>query len=345
MPSLTIDQVADLITTTQRNLGKGHWTEIATRLTHYEAMTNLLKKGKVKESTGTGIRRNIMLDHSGSARNVGLYATDTVNVQDVMATFEVPFRHTTANWAYDEREETINDGPEQIVDLVQVRRTDMRISIAERMEADFWTKPADSNDVTTPWGVRMFLVSNSSEGFNGGNPSGFTAGYAGIDSSTYTRWKNYTGGTYTAISKTDAIARMRKAARYTDFKSPVDIPDYRNNTGQRFKIYCNQTSLDAFETVGEASNENLGRDLMPMDGGITFRKNPIIYIPALDADTTDPILMMDWADIHIYVLKGWHLRDSDPMRSATQHTVLVNFCDLTYAIVCTNRRRQAILTK
>ena len=343
MASLSHEQLLDLVAVTQRNLGPMAWTDAATELTDYPVFTSLMRKSDVKMYTGDGIQRNVMTDTSGAARHTGLFGKDNVNVDDVMAQIYVPFRHTETSYAFERREKGINGGPEQIVDLIKVRRADAMISLAELIEETFWGKPLNSSDTTTPWGVKYWMVSNATQGFNGGNPSGFTGGAGGLSSTTNTRWANWTDQ-YTAVSKLDLIKKMRKAHRRTDFKSPVDIPSYRGSTGQKYRIYLNEDTIAAMEDVGEAQNDSLGRDLAPMDGKMTFRSNPLIYTPQLDGDATNPLYMINWGCFEIFFLKGEHLRESKLQQAADAHNTYHQFVDTSWNTLCTNRRKQALIT-
>ncbi len=349
--TLSDDKIRDLIKGTLKHLGRLQFNQIATRLQHYEVMPRILKKDKVILSDGAGIQRNIMVDHSGAAKHVGMYNTDAVGVGDVLQTINIPWRHTTTNWAWDRREMLMNRGASRIVELTKVRRCDGMISLAELMETAFFSKPDTSADELIPFGLPYWVVkhvtgtsSSAQGGFNGGNPSGFADGAGNLNTTTHTRWKNWTGK-YVNISKTDAIRGMRKALRNTNLKSPVDIPDYRKGVGQNYRLYVNEETLDALELAGEAQNENLGRDLFPMDGRTTFRRNPIVWAPILDSDTDDPIWFINWSWFHPVFLKGDYLRESEPEKSKNSHNVWVVHVDCTWNILCTNRREQAVLSK
>lgn len=344
MPPLSADQIVDLVATTQKELGRMRWTDLATDLTEYEVLPRMLKKGKVKFQTGEGIQRNVMVDDSGAAKHVGLFNVDDVNVGDVMQQADVSWRHTTTNYAFDRREKGMNQGPQQIVDLIKIRRADSMISLAKLLEETFWSKPADSTDKVTPFGLDYWMVRDASEGFNGGNPAGFSDGAGNLDSSTYTRWANWTAQ-YADVTKADLVRKMRKAHRRTNFKSPVDIPDYREGKGQRFRIYVNEETIAGMEDLGEAQNENLGRDLASMDGSMAFRKNPIVYVPYLDDDSANPVYMVDWGVLFIYFLRGEYLREEKPKQASNQHNVFESHVDLTWNSLCVNRRRLAVLSK
>ncbi len=344
MPSLQYDQVADLVNTTLQKVDKNKFEDLASAYQHYEVMPRLAKQ--MSSDTGDGHEYTVAVTPSSAAKNIGLFEVDDVNVEDHTQLANVPFRHTTTNWAYDMKEKFIQGGPEKIVDEVMVREKMALIGLAEQMEQDFWGKPASSSDKVTPFGIDYWLVSNTSTGFNGGNASGFSDGPGGLSATTYTAWKNWTAQ-YTNVTKADLIQKMRKAHRETNFRSPVDIPSLRKGPGQDFRIYVNGDTIEDFEELGEAQNENLGRDLAPMDGMMTFRKNPIIWIPILDDNTnlTDPIYMINWNTFGLFTLKGNNMRTTGPIRSGTQHDTWQVHKDVSWNTKCVNRRMNALITK
>src|SRR5262245_44395549 len=144
MPSLQADDLGDLVAMTLRDLGEMKITEITTDLQNYVAMKTLLNKNKVVLDSGYGIQWDIMVRHSGNFGFVGLYATDNVNVADTTIQANVPWRHSTCNYAIDDRELSMNRSPRKIVDVLQVRRKDCMISTAEGMESAFWGYPTST---------------------------------------------------------------------------------------------------------------------------------------------------------------------------------------------------------
>lgn len=242
--ALTDSQIKDLVLGTLKELGKLKFNQVAQKLQRYECMGRIMKQDKVSFESGNGIQRNLMVDHSNAAKNVGLYQKDAVNVGDVLKTVEIPWRHTTTNYAFDRRELAMNGGESKIVDLLKVRRTDAMLALIELMEDNFWGTPVDSSDKTTPLGVPYWLVKNSTQGFNGSYPACAPSGAGGL---IHAKWANWTDQ-YTAVTKADLIAKMRKAYRYIGFESPVSIPDYRSGRGDQFRLYMNETTLECLKT-------------------------------------------------------------------------------------------------
>lgn len=339
--TLTDADIVDLTTTTLKELGRMKFTQIAQRLQDYEVAQRIFKKDKVTFDGGIGISRNIMLDTKSVARQTGLYEKDNVNVGDVMSTISIPWRHTTNSYGFERREITMNTGDpaSTIVELLKVRRADCMLSTVEQFETQFWNKPTDSSNVLDVYGVPYWIVKNATQGFNGGAPAGFAAGAGGLINP---RWNNWTDS-YSTVSKADLITKMRKAHRKIGFKSPIDTPSYRMGSGQTYRIYVNEPTLAALETLGENQNEQLGRDLAPMDDNICFRKNPINWVPYLDGDTDNPIYFIDFNQFAPVFLNGEFMRETEVKPVPGQHNTFAVFVDTTWNMLCTDRRRNAVI--
>jgi hypothetical protein len=233
-------------------------------------------------------------------------------------------------------------GNHAIVDLVKTRYVSMKTSFVEKLEEFLWSKPEDSSDLLTPYGLAYWITRSATEGFNGGNATGFTSGRAGISTGTYSRYANYTGQ-YTGITKTDLIRKMRNAHRRTKFRSPVshanpDVGKMGNG------IYTNDTVIGLLEEIMEANNMNLGSQLTYGDR-VMFKGTPIIWAPYLDDDSTDPVYMLDWKHLAIGVIPGWENNLSKPTPVAGKHTVRRVDLDVSLNMICDDLRTQAIFYK
>lgn len=338
-PVLTASGLGDLVQTTLRDLGRAKFTEIATDLQRHTAMRNLLNKNRIQLESGYGVQWDVMTNHNGSAANVGLYASDNVNVMDVMTQATADWRNSTNNYAVEGRELDMNREPARIVDLIRTRRIACLISMAELMEANFWGPPVAITDSITPWGINTWLVKNATEGFNGGAPSGYTS--IGLNPTTYPRWSNWTAQ-YTSVSRDDLIRKWRKAATFTDFEPPVDnIPTFSD--GDKYGFYSNYGVIGPLEEALESQNDNLGADIASQDGKSMFRRVPVSWVPKLEADTTNPVYGINWGSFKTYILKGWWLKETHVPIYPGQHTVSANFMDCTYQWIMKNRRVHFVL--
>jgi len=340
MATLQADDIVDLITITQKDLGKMRWTDLSYDLQEYVALPSLLQKEKVAYGSGYGMQWNVMTGTSGATKDVGLYEVDSVNVSDVMTTGSVPWRHMTTNYAIERREIAMNTGAAQIVDLVKIRRHDAMVDLAKHLESRFWSKPDTSADNLRVFGVPYWIVYNATEGFNGGNPSGFSGGAANLDSTTYTNWKNWTAQ-YTAGGSGDLVAKWRKAATFTNFKAPHAAPAY--GQAARYGYYTNYAVISDLENRLGGQNDNLGYDIASMDGKVVFRGTPVTWVPHLESFSGDPVYGINWGQFKPAFLSGEYLREEGPVKASNQHTVFQTHLDLTMNVMCTDRRSSFVL--
>ncbi len=339
--SLQAAQLADLVAATLNDLGEMKITEITSDLQRHVAMRQLMRQNRIVLDAGPAIQWDLMTTHSGSARTVGLYATDIVNVGEVLTQASMPWRHTTANYAFDEREMAMNRSPRRIVDLLKIRRYDCMVSQAELFENLFWRCPASDN-VLDPHGVPYWITKNNTTGFNGGAYSGYTT-VATLSPTTYPRWQNWTAQ-YTSVSKDDLVRKWREAAVKTDFEPPVDgMATF--NTGDRYGFFTNYAVIGALEEELEAQNDNLGNQVNSKDGKVTFSSVPVTYVPKLDADTTDPVYGINWGVFKTYILRGFWMRETKISVTPGQHTVVSVHTDNSLNWICKDRRRNFVLAK
>jgi hypothetical protein len=237
------------------------------------------------------------------------------------------------------QEVLMNRGRAMVLNIIEPRRADALLSLVEEIEDKCWESPASASG-KEPMGIPYYVVKNATTGFNGGLPSGHTT-VAGVNITDVPNYKNYTGQ-YVNASRTDLIAAMRTAHRKCRFKSPINIDDYRKGNGDRYRIYVNESTIQDLENEGSAQNDNLGRDLAQLDNTLVFRNHPIIWVPKLDSDTTNPVYMLDMSSFYPVVLRGDYLRESPAAAAPHQHNAYQFFVDLTFNLLCVDRRRQAV---
>jgi hypothetical protein len=340
MANLQADSIADLVTMTQKELGKLKWTDLTSDLQEYIFLPKILKKEKVQFGSGYGIQWNVMMDFNKNARHVGLYAKDIINIADSMKTATIPWRHCTVSYAIDRREIAMNREPSKIVDIVKNRRIQGMIDLANEVETAGWSAPPSSSDDVMPYGLDYWITitgATSTAGFNGTGATGFTTNVAGLNPATWPRWRNW-NATYTSVTKASLIKLMREGAAKTFFIPPVEVSDY--NRGDRYVWYTNYTTLAKMEDLLEQQNDNLGKDLASMDGAVRFRKAPVVYAPYLDANTKGPVIGVNWGQFYPVFLSGEYLVEATQKPAPEQHTVLFTTIDLSWNLCCKDRRRQ-----
>jgi len=351
--ALRPDQIADIVTATLREFPRNAWTDISLDLQDYIAMSSLLQSHKVGFTGGEQLEWQVKVQNTGNASNTGLYDTDEVSVLDVLKTCNVPWSFQKTYFAYDEREPAFQGSWHRIVDIVKVRRHAALNDLAELMETNFFSRPANASDqseLLKPYGLPYWVVGENATttfGFNGSNPNGHTT-TAGLDADTYTNWKNG-NATYSVISKTDLVRLWREAAVKCRFKPPVEYPDVA--TGARYAYLTTYNVLGTLEELLEDQNDNLGNDVASKDGKTMFRGTPVSWAPYLDAHTfvdnttsiTDPVYGIDWGTFQCVFKSGEFMKESKPTTAPNQHRVKNVFIDTMAQYRCTDRRRNFVL--
>jgi hypothetical protein len=343
--ALQAADIADLLLTTQKELGRLKVADIGSSLQDFVALPQLLRRERVDFGGGTSHLIHTVTAYANNTRAVGLFAVDNINQNDGMKDGDVPWRHVTTGLTFDERQIAMNSEPYKIVDFYQKLRLQMLGEWAEKWEEFFWGGPDDATDNVTPFGLlRYWLAYNASEGFYGGNHSNFTGGPAGIDCGTYTRWKHWTFN-YTTISKTDFVRKARKAMRYCQFKSPsvaLGVRTVQDNAigGVRYGMYTVYDNVAKMEEILESQNDNLGNDVASKDGLVLFRRIPVMDVPYLTENypNAKPFIGLNWQHLYCAALRGWFMRETAPHAAAGQHTVVQEELD-TSCNVCMNNRR------
>jgi hypothetical protein len=339
--SLAYSSIDDAVLLTQENLVKrGAFVDLQTDVQDHVAVREMWKDRQKKFAGGLNWEWQLQISHNYSARAVGAFETDGSEVLDTMIKASVEPRHVNAHYIYDQHEPDFQRGGLSIVDLVNTRYVAMMVSFYEYLETVLWSKPADSTDEKTPYGLAYWIIKNATEGFNAENPTGFALGRGNVDSTVYTRWANWADD-YDAVSKEDLIRKMRKGSRMVNFRSPIthSTPELG---AMKNGIYTNDAVVGLMEEVVESQNMNLGNDLASRDGQTLFKSTPIVYVPKLNADTENPVYMIDWKWMAIGVMAGWENNLGKPYMVPGKHLVRRVDLDCTLQCVCTDLRRQAV---
>jgi len=340
---LAFSEIDDAVLETQSKLIKrGAFVDMQTDLTDHVAVRQMWKGRQKQFAGGEDWRFDVQMDHNHSARTVGLYESDSSSLTDTMKAGKVPVRHVNAHYIYDKHEPAFQRGGKKIVDLVKIKYVGMMVSLFEFLEEILWSKPTDSTDVKTPYGITYWITKSATEGFYGVDPSGFTDGRAGISSGDYPRFANWTAR-YAAVTKEDLIRKIRRAHRRTRFRSPVshETPAL---AAMKNGIYTNDSVIGLLEERLEDQNMNLGNDIASKDGKTLFKSTPIIYAPKLDDDSTNPIYLLDWKWLAVGVLAGWANNLSAPYMVPNKHLVSRVDLDASLNMICTDPRRQTVIS-
>lgn len=340
----------DLLRTTLADLPKNKWETMWT-YQRYE-FNRIFAEKKVVIDGGTSVKRNVVLDHTGQAKFRQMFDVDAVNVAHVHKQIDVPWTQLSTQYAWDEGElMTQKNSAKGYISLIKTRVADSLWAWADLIEERGWQTPTSATDNLYPYGVPYYLnklLTGVADGFNGysityGDASTGTT-CAGINGLTEPKWRNY-AGTYTTVDNS-LLKKFRKAFRLTRFFPPRFVPNAGADAETDRMVYCGGDEYDAVcDLLDKRDDRHTPVDLM---GGVRVRINengvpfvnghPMVYIPYLDDDSTDPFYAVDWSKMRVVVQDGYWMEEKAPMRSPTQHTVAVVYVDGRCCILCINRK-------
>jgi hypothetical protein len=341
-------QIDDFVNLTLDNFKKVKWTDLS--LEHQEYVSaQLITDKNVVEAGGPYVNFKLKTRNTGNARKTGLYAQDITNVEDVTISAQVPWAMQTTNFSYDINEDLFQSDRETIIREMVIRDHDAMSDMAELIEECFWSAPTGTSDAQTPMGVPFWLQKDATTtpggGFNGGNPSGFTSGCAGVSSTTYPRWRNWTFG-YTNVTTDDMVTKVKKSLAFTNFQAPVPHPELGFGGKTDYAIYTTYRVTEPLERLAESRNDNLGSDVARYVNAVTIGGVPVKWVPYLEAnDTSDPLYGINWKVFRPFTKKGLSMRRNPPKQAARQHTVREVHIDNALNFICLNRRMTFVGSK
>ena len=366
MAGIANSALLDLLNTTKEKLPEGrfHHTQ---KFQRYEVMNRWFQEDKVRIISGTEITDNIALSETGNARQVRLYQKSAINVGETQHRIKAPWTQAETHYALERREMLRNRAPARFVNLLNSRKRDAAMGVADLLEQRAWLAPESSDDDLNPMGIPYWVpqmdAAVAGAGFFGGSATGFTT-TANIDPATandnkpaisggQARWRSwYAGGkdTTTGIEyyltlNDAAVVTMMLAMYKVNFESPFVVADLVDGPKANFRIYMNTMTKIAYEQLAKQQNNQLGNDLQPFQGIVAFKRVPIIHMSVLDTDTADPIYFINHNEFYPYVQEGDYLREDEAIRSPDYHNVFIVFTDISYNFFCSNRRCQAVMSK
>lgn len=341
-PVLTAGQIADLSVSTRPEQNPMQIVDISDDLQDYPFAREVLRKGKTKTVTGgKSFTWRVMVNDTGSASHVGLAYEDETSQVDVLTEASADWRHSQVNYSMIKQVLQMNQGDEvKLVDLEMLQEKAALKAWVSLIDSTWFGPPVASTDTTTPWNMATWIVKNSAEGFNGGNPSGYSS--IGLNSDDYPNWKNWTA-VYTNVTDEDFIRKLHKALTFTDFKPAVDGLPLLNKGPNDYMQFSNYGLIGPLQEYLKASNENLGVDIARYMGSVVINRRPIVRAPNLEADTTNPFYFIRMADVFLYRLKNFWMRRTDLQNLPGRHNVKGTWFDFTWQNVFVSRRGSGVL--
>lgn len=349
MASLRHDQIADFVQATQHRYREPQWVDISLPFqTYYFARLLKGQGGDMKkrpERGGDLLEWKLRVRNQGSGRVTGLYNQDVLNRINVLDNGQITWSYQDAHYIIDTREPKWQSGPERIIDIVALDEQGLYNDFFELMEPLMWSAPSSSSlDPMPPAGLPFWLQTSNiaAFGFNGGDPSGWSAGAGTLATGTYANWSN---GTFTwkVISPEDFALSLAQAMDYCHFEAPQPFPNLVAEK-PKWGFYTVQYNIQKLRLILQGGNPTLGDDILTHMGTAYARGTPFQWVPALDNSesdayvTTRPLYGVNWNTFE-YFFKEGEAMVRHPMQAAASHRVMKRYLDNSGNIVCYDRRR------
>jgi len=300
-----------------------------TSLSNHNALLAYMNKGGRKRIEDGGLSIVCELDYSENATYQRYSGYDTLNVQasDVLSAAEYAWKQAAIHVAASGRELRINSGGSRIINLAKSRLTNAMRTFKNNFSSDMYSDGTASNQI----GGLQAIIADAGTGTVGG-----------INSSTFTFWKNIVqdansplnGGSAVTPSATTIEGLMLDL--YLEVTRGQDQPNLIVASNDYYTFYDNsQTSLKRYAS-DEGSTEATGGFVK-----LRYRKADVIH----DGGSGIPDSHMYFINtdyLELVVHRDANLTELDQQRAVNQDAVVIPILWMGN-LTCSNRSLQGVL--
>lgn len=314
----------ELVTTTYRN----HRQALADNVSKNNALlTYLQRKKKIRTESG-GLTIATPLEYAENSTYQRYSGFDVLNVaqSDVMTAAEYQWRQIAINVVASGRELRINSGGDRIINLAKSRLKNAMNTLRNQFSSDVYSDGTLSNQIN---GIQA-LVADAGTGTVGG-----------IDSSTWTFWRNKVQSAAAPISGgaiTPGPTTMEQLMNqlYLEMVRGNDKPDLGIASNDYFSFYeLGQSSIKRYTSDGNAGSADGGfTSLKYKNMDIIFDGNSGIPASRMYFLNTDYLELVAHRDCNMTVM--------DEVKPYNQDAVVIPILWMGN-LVCTNRSLQGVI--
>jgi len=338
------EQIDDFIELTLNRIKKNEWVDISMPLQEYTFGAKWFKSKKKPEKGGTRMEWKLRVDNQGNARHSGLYGVDNLGRKNVMTHGHQEWSKQVGGYTYDIDEDAFQSDEETLIREMILNEQGLYNDFFALMETSMWTAPSSSAlKIRPPSGIPFWIQKNSTLGFTGGNPDGFSEGAGSIDTDAYAKWKNYTGP-YVQISRDDLIEKIINAMDFCYFKAPAPYPEIGGGEAS-WGLYTVHSVLAVMRRLLQRGNDDLGPDVAAFSGQVLVRSTPLTWVPALsetesDAyDSSAPFYGVNWKKFEYFFKTNRNMILHPPKEAPNQSSVRKRLMTNWGNFVCYDRRQ------
>lgn len=341
------EDILDLNTLVQKTVvQEKKWTDLSLvdGQQHLTVADRFLSMADEPVQSGPTQTWTLQTANTGTAKWDELFGQDTTARDNIATLAEQQWALATGNYIFDLREKWFqSDSKKVICDHLAMLMHSARTKGLILFEEALWSSPASSSERPRKMsGFPFWLTTSATEGFTGGDPTGFSSGAGNVTVASVPGWRPWSG-TYPEVSNDGLFSRMRNACRKTYFEAPDPYPQATPKK-PNWMFYTDSVTLELVERELHSWNDNI-RDPAKFYNMGQFNSIPFKWVPLFEKsdsaayDTTSPVYGINWATFKFEFMEGKALNFHKAERAMNSgHNVMQSNWDASCNLKCLDRR-------
>jgi hypothetical protein len=307
--------LTEVVSTTLRN----HQKSFADNVSYHNALYYKMQKGGRIREVGGGYELVEPLDYAQNSTYQRYSGLDVLNIgsSEVLSAAKYDWKQASIAVVISGLEMRQNSGREQIINLIESRITNAKRTASNALSGDLYS----AGSLTNQMGGIQNIIQDAGTGTVGG-----------INSSTYTFWKNQ----FQEAAGTVSVTTIRKEMMnlWVKVVRGQDKPNTIVSSTELFNLYW--SSLAELQRFGDVEAGDTGFDTLKFKGVDVFHDTLESGIPA----THMYFINTDYLKLCVHKDANWTPMDE---RVPLQQDALVKLMFWQGNLVCSNRARQGVL--
>jgi len=306
--------LSEIITTTLRNRSKSLADNVSN---HNALLTRLSQNGNISTVTGREIVRELEYASNGSVNFYTGYETLDVSPSDVLTSATFSYKQLAGNVTISGLEQIQNSGTEAIINLLESRIGVLEKTMANTLSTSLYSDGTGSDGKEV--GGLQLLVADAGTGTVGG-----------INSTTYTFWKNaQTTATSTAFSTTNVQADMN--TMYLNLVRGNDSPDLIMADGNAYKAF-----LGSLQAIQRITSDGMAKSGFT---SVAYLNSDVVFD---DACPQDKMYMLNTDYLRLEVAANRNFVPGEAKMSVNQDAMVTPMF-WSGNLTCSNRALQGVI--
>jgi hypothetical protein len=306
--------LSEIITTTLRNRSKSLADNVSN---HNALLSRLNQNGNISTVTGREIVRELEYASNGTVGFYTGYETLDVSPSDVLTSATFAYKQMAGNVTISGLEQIQNSGTEAIINLLESRIGVLEKTMANTLSTSLYSDGTGSDGKEV--GGLQLLVADAGTGTVGG-----------INSTTYTFWKNaQTTATSSAFSTTNVQTDMN--TMYLNLVRGNDSPDLIMADGNAYKAF-----LGSLQAIQRITSDGMAKSGFT---SVAYLNSDVVFD---DACPQDKMYMLNTDYLRLEVAANRNFVPGEAKMSVNQDAMVTPMF-WSGNLTCSNRALQGVI--